>query len=1615
MKNFKFLSVVFSHIIFSILSFPQNIQRLNDSYGEKIDQPFLFNQNQSGFDYDTDREKWDPDNSPKVLWVPGEIIIKYSTTSFKEILGKEILSEYDNFKKELVNLVKENISVCKPVFSTIVNRMVQKNISEKQAKEELFNKRNFKSNGFDIRGSFLQNDFSKTVLIRFDNPELDPLELCREISINNGLREAGYLIEYVEPNYLYYLDYSVNDPYYGLQWSHVITKAEQGWDIQRGNKNIKLGIIDTGIDYLHEDLVSNYQSDISYDFVDVDTSAYKESNLFPVNGEDYTDLDDDPKDFHGHGTHVSGIAAATANNGIGISGVAHNCTVIMLRAGFSILSGGYETGALESDDISNAIVHAVSNNIDILNMSFGSGSNSQTLYNAIKSASENGIILIAAAGNNSDDGFNYPAAYDNVISVSSVNSSDKRSYFSNFGNWVDIAAPGESILSTVPKTGGSLSSSSGYRYLNGTSMASPYVAGLAVLILSKNPSLTPQQVEYIIAKSSDLPKETANFIGKGRVNVFEALKLEAIKSLDIDAEILSPAENQFHASNIDIIGTAGGSEFILEYGYGIYPSSWTEINRGNSVQNGLLGTLNISGLASGQYTIRLTARDAANEKEVRITARIGDTGGLHAGFPLSTNFIDPTAFTISDLDGNGTKEIIVADYTNNLKSNLYVFDSEGQIQPGWPQVFPIFYLSDERMIAADINNDGKKEIIIYGTCWFEDIQAFKGIVIVYNYNGSILNGWPKRILEYSNSRNYIATSDIDLNGSLDIVLGSEGLLHAFNYDGTYLTGWPVQLPYPYYPRSPIVIANIDSDPQLEVITTVFHNLDPNNSPHYTYAYNYDGSVVSGFPYTQSYWGWALAGGDINNDGKVEIMTQHGPISNTGLNLPWNHTTMESYSQFTIGNVNDDPYLEIIYGNNNGYAYLSNYKGEVMPGWPIRVQEFSADGSHIIADIAGDDKPEIIIVWEANTAGSINQKTGLYAYNIDGTLVQGFPKFSGIFNMDKAAVDDIDNDGFVEIIGMDYGEKTVFVWDMDKTYKPENTEWPIYQNNTWLTGVYPYYGNNILTDFESFSINEDDTLKIHVSPNYINWNIYEVLPYADSSSITTFFDNGVLKVIPQPNWNGESRVSLSLSKEQLIDSTSFLLKVVSGNDQPVLLANLEDVSINEDDFAAVIIPDINNYFYDVDIDDHLTFSATAVGAGLDSIVIGKLDGLYPDYIRKSFFTIKRSMIKEFENKNLSGYSEMLNLNKKFIDRSIDSAKSIIGFSNVSDTSETLSLIVYPAENFNGEIKVAVKAVDDSLAEAADTLLLTVLPVNDKPEISVIMDHQINEDDSLSIILNSTDIDNDGLNYSALSSYENISFRIIKDTLSIFPAKDWNGDTKITVIVTDGVENDTTEFNLSVIPVNDKPSVFNLLFPEEKSIRIITDSTITDSINFSWEKADDVENDSVFYSFSIHDSVNSLLLTNIKDTLLSLSCSQFAGWLNNGNSECEWFVFANDLRDTTYVLNGPFSLTFTEKTVGISDDDILPKEFVLYQNYPNPFNPSTKIKYNIASSINDNGDGLVSLKIYDILGNEVSILVNEIKQPGYYEIEFDSGSLSSGVYFYRLQAGSFVQTKKFLLIK
>ncbi len=449
-----------------------------------------------------------------------EILVKFKESAFKQ----------NKFKSNIKKLNQSHASSVQTVFS------------EKDAK----NKEAFKKNNLDK---------IYKIKVKSGNKVEDLVKIYKESN----------QIEYVEPNYIGKLYAAPDDTSFNSQYhlhntgqtggtTDADVDAPEAWDIQTGDSNILVAILDSGVDWDHADLTddiwinsgdtwvdpsdpgsgnsvdddtNDYIDDYKgWDFVNVDDEILL--SLCQAAGDDCLVQDNNAIDYNGHGTHCAGIAAAATNNNRGVAGSGYNSRIMQVRMAFEVLFEGQRYGYWESDDAAEAINYAVDMGADVISASWGTTGDSSTLRAAINYAQDNDVVFVAAAGNQPPFGLweysLYPAAYNGVISVAATDDDDLRASFSNYSSWVDVAAPGSSVYST---TFNAALANDTYGYMSGTSMATPLVAGIAALLKAEEPTWSYAKIiNTIKTHTDDIGALNPNYkykFGSGRINAEKVL------------------------------------------------------------------------------------------------------------------------------------------------------------------------------------------------------------------------------------------------------------------------------------------------------------------------------------------------------------------------------------------------------------------------------------------------------------------------------------------------------------------------------------------------------------------------------------------------------------------------------------------------------------------------------------------------------------------------------------------------------------------------------------------------------------------------------------------------------------------------------------------------------------------------------------------------------------------------------------------------------------------------------------------------------------------------------------------------------------------------------------
>ncbi|OGY53863.1 MAG: hypothetical protein A3B15_02015 [Candidatus Buchananbacteria bacterium RIFCSPLOWO2_01_FULL_45_31] len=573
-------------------------------------------------------------------------------------------------------------------------------------------------------------------------------------------------------------------------------------------------------------------------------------------------------------------------------------------------------------------------------------------------------------------------------------------------------------------------------------------------------------------------------------------------------KITEPMNNDIYRAGdtINLAGTIGGnfSNYIVEFSEmnsGIWETDGiTLVNGGaNPIVNDVFATWNTVGLGKGFYDLKLTVNYASGETFEEIISEIYLDPTLKQGWPVHIDYRESSGGrywwggffhpVVSDINNDGNKEIIV--YRAGQPTKIFVYDSNGSLL--WSVDIGTEEASGNLPLVGDLDNDGFKEIIALN---YGGFNAENSDLYAFNYNGSLL--WQSAVTKFRGSTMLMA--DLNNDGNKEIVIkgisATISKMSIVNNQGAVVSSWDITntevgSSIESYPA----VGNFDDDNDLEIVAA---GPSENEGPIYqgdkiiywknegvVYVYNMDGSIVSGWP--QYVRGAILSSpvvGDINSDGFNEIVvgliflegdygcvlpcSYYGGLyafDKNGNILPgWPVKTGKNFwSTAALGDVNKDGNLEIAASHLEDWGtFLFNYQGEVMPGWP-QDTVWGIFYGLVMGDINGDNNLEII----AGSGGNYNCPEdcgGVYAWNATGSLLNGFPKVTEADAQAPAVIDDIDNDGKMELIASsdwdyDFFAKkykyrgSIYVWDLDGSYNANKMPWPMFQHDTQHTGLY----------------------------------------------------------------------------------------------------------------------------------------------------------------------------------------------------------------------------------------------------------------------------------------------------------------------------------------------------------------------------------------------------------------------------------------------------------------------------------------------------------------------------------------------------------------------------------
>ncbi len=796
-------------------------------------------------------------------------------------------------------------------------------------------------------------------------------------------------VEYVSEPISFKVENSLpNDPGFYKQWYLNKCKILDALDYVP-NSNVLVGIIDTGIDYNHEDLQGaffinpgetgidengndkrfNGIDDDNNGFVD-DYSGYDFVNRFNFTSDyDFSTPDNNPMDEHGHGTNVAGIISATKNNNIGISGISSNIKLLNIRA-FD------KTGNASELDVALGVIYAIQMGCKVINMSFGDTKYSQLLYDVINYAYSKNVTIVASAGNSNSFEPHYPSFFQEVISVGASDENDKKAGFSNYGNRIDIVAPGTNIYTTDLYNN--------YTTVSGTSFSTPIVSAISALLLAKNPDFSPTQIKNILKLTADDIEQPGSDIlsGSGRLNALNALKYYPSGIFTIHSPV---QDSSYFSDTINInysVLLPNYSNHKILLGIGTKPNNWTTLIDNLSQQGANLKfTLSTKDFYDTTYTLKIIVYTSNNSTiESSVTFYIVKkniniypiflaplNNGTDVGFATSV-YTDKRAKAYIHYRQKGSSNFITSVITPNENLNFKDYFHYGKI----------------------INNDlGNCQI----ECYFEakiNNQSF-----INNNNGKYFTiSIPDK--NYSYDANKIAKFDGNeiFSNTFQSSDSANDIVLIYKNNRTYF----YYLNNSTYPIDSIenfkafLIDDFDKDGKTEIIGRTSTNL-------VIYKFS-DNKLVKIYDQKNSYF--PANSYDLNNNGIKNIFFRNTDttfivteLKNNSLQIihvlknfskPKYYLNTFRTPSIAIGNINNDNLIDIFAIDGDGDIICWNYSNNNFTNAYTIETEFPSQGNCVISNnklyfVSHTSNEDIVPLYILFTLTTTNNQTNLTSLNV----------------------------------------------------------------------------------------------------------------------------------------------------------------------------------------------------------------------------------------------------------------------------------------------------------------------------------------------------------------------------------------------------------------------------------------------------------------------------------------------------------------------------------------------------------------------------------------------------------------------------------------------------------
>ena len=940
-------------------------------------------------------------------YVPNEVIVKLKAKVSPSALYSMAYSQRQSVDTNILSNLKAKYRLKdeRPVFKHLHERLKIANMSQAQLEEKINARVQAKS---FLKGAAKPKQSGQSI----DLLPIYVLNVDEDAQAVSDRLKQDPDVEYAQPNYIRKVQMVPNDPYYNSSgswgqpyddlWGLKKIGCEQAWDVSQG-EGVVVAVIDTGVDYTHEDLVQNIwvnTDEIPSNGIDDDHNGYVDD----VNGWDFAYGNNDPADKFGHGTHCAGTIAAVGDNSIGVIGVAPRAKIMPVK-------GLDDTGSGYDSRLADCIIYAADNGANVLSNSWGSTGVSELLTDAFHYADSKGCICLAAAGNeNADVATFQPANIDTVIAVAATDEDDLRCSFSNYGAKVDISAPGGgrvnevgggrtdmyNILSTMPDNSvlamqlSNCKINNGYWRLAGTSMACPNAAGVAALLKSAYPNDSAVSIRGRMIAGTDsidnLNPDFAGMLGSGRVNTYKSLSIAPQPILKVEGVVKN---NLWPGQDGSIV---------------IYIRNWWQDAHGVTAvlssdnANVIIhnAELNYGDIASGE--VKSNGQD-----QFRIT--------LAPDMPFGSII----SFSLAVTSQDGFQK------TFNFKAKVSYFSDAGK-----ETNLPLLDFLPIMSIMTDYNNDGYPDIFFIG---YSDISLYRNCGDSTYVRANEEAKLPS--LTYGNTALFI---DIDNDGYKDLFLGTvfngNKLFHN-NGDGTF-TDITQGSGLPQGSSSLSMAFDYNNDGYADILCVIDNGkagitlLKNNGNSTFTEGYIDTGSVIN--------WGQIIAF-DYDNDGDQDIFISN--CYSAGAKLYRNNgdgtfTDATSASGIEIGSRKG---VAVADYNNDGYLdmYVTGCSGNPIPGALYRnngngtftnvtsvsgnpgLQQYGNWWGNDFLDYDNDGNLDIYLT---DSGGSEIRQDTIYHNNGNGTFTNvaevAFPEGAVPDASAGECMGDYNNDGAVDI-------------------------------------------------------------------------------------------------------------------------------------------------------------------------------------------------------------------------------------------------------------------------------------------------------------------------------------------------------------------------------------------------------------------------------------------------------------------------------------------------------------------------------------------------------------------------------------------------------------------------